>query len=143
MTNHSRFGVDVTLLFVDSEYGIVAAFPRAGSGVDNSIPAGGHILAGQAVTTPTIFQQDQMAIIAVKSTGQPIDFSVLEQSNIGAVRGALRGAGDPTMDSPLGQLCQNALYGTGGSRGLSMKLSTHKLDLLSCASAPTIPRRTM
>ncbi len=131
ITNHSRFTVDVTLLFVDSEYGITAAFPRAGSGVDNSIPAGGHIIAGQAVTTPTTFNLDQMVVIAVKSTGQAIDFSVLEQSNIAAVRNTLRGAGDPTMDSPLGELFQNALYGTGGTRGLSMKLSTHKLDLMS------------
>ncbi len=131
ITNHSRFAVDVTLLFVDSEFGIAAAFPRPGSGVDNSIPAGGHIFAVAAQTTPTKYNLDQMVTIAVKSTGQAIDFSVLEQSNIAAVHSAMRGAGDPTMDSPLGELFQNALYGTGGTRGLSMKLSTHKLDLMS------------
>ena len=109
ITNHSRFKVDVTLLFVDSEYGIAAVFPRAGSAADNMIPPGGHILTMRATTTPTTFDLDQIVTIAVKSAGQPIDFSVLEQTNLEAVRKSLRGAGDPTLDSPLGQLCQHAL----------------------------------
>ncbi|HEV2969682.1 MAG TPA: caspase family protein [Pirellulales bacterium] len=131
INNHSHFKIDVTLLFVDSEFGILSAFPRAGSGTDNMITPGGHILTGQATTTPTTYNLDQMVVIATKSEGQPIDFSVLEQSNLAAVRGALRGAGDPTLDSPLGQLCQNALYGTGGTRGLEMKVNTHQMYLMS------------
>jgi hypothetical protein len=133
ITNHSRFKVDVTLLFVDSEYGIAAVFPRAGSGADNMIPPGGHIRTMTATTTPTTFDTDQMVVIAVKSNGQPIDFSVLEQTNLEAVRKSLRGVGDPTLDSPLGRLCQRALYGSGGTRGLSMdaNVETQQMSLMS------------
>ena len=85
ITNHSRFKVDVTLLFVDSEYGIESIFPRAGSAVDNMIPPGGHVMTMRATTTPTTFDVDQIVTIAVKSVEQPIDFSVLQQTNITAV----------------------------------------------------------
>jgi hypothetical protein len=129
--NHSHFKVDVTLLFIDSEFNIVSAFPRAGAAADNTVTPGGQVLTGQATTTPTTFDLDRMVVIAVKSDGQPIDFSVLEQTTLAAGRGALRGAGDPTLDSPLGRLCQNALYGAGGTRGLDLKVSTHALSLIS------------
>lgn len=133
ITNRSRFKVDVTLLFVDSEYGIIAVFPRAGSAADNMIPPGGHIITMRATTTPTTFDLDQIVTIAVKSGGQPIDFSILEQTNLEAVRKSLRGAGDPTLDTPLGQLFQHALYGSGDTRGLSLDTTaeTQEMSLMS------------
>ncbi len=127
MTNHSRFKVDVTLLFIDSDFSIVSAFPRPGSGVENMIPPGGHILRAQARATPTTFDLDRMVTIAVRSDGQPIDFSVLQQPSITA----LRGAGDRAMDSPLGRLFRTALYGAGTTRGGENLGRDYRLDLVS------------
>jgi hypothetical protein len=127
ITNHSRFKVDVTLLFIDSDFSIFAAFPRAGSGVDNMLPPGGSILATKAQATPTTFDLDRMVTIAVRSEGQPLDFSVLQQPSILA----MRGAGDRTMDSPLGRLFQSALYGAGTTRGGENLGRDYRMDLMS------------
>ncbi len=132
VNNHCRYKVDVTLLFVDSELNIVSAFPRAGSGIDNTITPGGRILTDPARTTKTNFDFDRIVAIAVKSEGQPIDFSVLEQTTLEAGRGALRGAGDATLDSPLGRLCQAALYGAGGARGgIDLTTAPYAMSLIS------------
>ncbi len=127
VTNHSRFKVDVTLLFIDSDFSIVSAFPRAGSGVDNMLTPGGSILAAKAQATPTTFDLDRMVTIAVRSEGQPLDFSVLQQPSITA----LRGADDRTMDSPLGRLFRSALYGAGTTRGGENLGRDYRLDLMS------------
>jgi hypothetical protein len=127
VTNHSRFKVDVTLLFIDSDFSIVSAFPRAGSGVDNMLPAGGSKLVAKAQATPTTFDLDRMVTIAVRTEGQPLDFSVLQQPSITA----LRGAGDRTMDSPLGRLFKTALYGAGTTRGGENLGRDYRMDLMS------------
>ncbi len=131
ITNHSHFAVDVTLLFVDGEYGITAAYPRAGAGSENTLGAGRQIMPLRARTTPTLFGSDRIVVIAVKSEGQPVDFSVLQQPSLPAARATLRGAGDPTLESPLGALCQAALYGKGKTRGSDLRLTNYKMDLIS------------
>src|SRR5262249_57019319 len=75
--NRSRVPIDVTLLFVDSGFGIEPFFPEAGQVEDN------RFQPGQARTTPCRRVQDHtlgvdhMVVLALKAEGPPADFAWL------------------------------------------------------------------
>lgn len=117
-TNRGRQAVDVTFLFIDSEYGITPYFPRAGSLDDNRVEPGKTLASPRAQVTPSN-GEERMVVIAARppAQGERIDFSFFAQSAIERVRGE-RNA-NRSLQSPLGQLLQNAIYATGGTRGLN------------------------
>jgi hypothetical protein len=73
-------------------------------------------------------------MIAVQADGPPVDFSCLEQPTLDRSRGA----GEP-LDSPLGRLLKNALYASGGTRGMD-RADVDK-SALRLISMQTLPRR--
>ena len=129
--NIGREPIDVTLLFIDSNFGITAFFPQPGFGGDARLEAGKEFLSRKARATPSN-GTEHMLVIAVRSEPQriPIDFTCLCQPSIEkaeATRGAQQG-----LDSPLGKLFQNAVFARGGTRGLdSTSVDTHAIRLLS------------
>lgn len=128
ITNNSKEPIDVTLLFIDSTYGISSYFPRTGTLNDNRIPPGKTVnTARSRVTSATAMEH--MLLIAVKSKARPIDFSCLEQPSIEYAQ--TRG-GISALESPLGNLFKNALYQTGSTRGLSLEvIDDHSIQVLS------------
>lgn len=140
ITNRSLMPLDVTLLFIDSSYGIAALFPRrgtAGSGESRFLPGQSHLLPAVRVNPKTVGLEHVVAI-AVRGKGQPIDFTCLAQSKLEkAEEAATRGGGSQALHSPLGGLLKKALYAQGATRGLDMvEADTQVLRLLSWTVPP-------
>jgi hypothetical protein len=129
--NAGREPVDITLLFIDSTYGITAYFPQPGFAGDARLDAGKEFLSRRASVTPSA-GLEHMLVIAVRSEPQraPVDFTCLCQPSIEkaeSTRGAQHG-----LESPLGKLFQNAVFARGGTRGLDRTLvDTHTIRLMS------------
>lgn len=114
--NCGRSACDVTLLFIDSLYGIHAFYPQRGRVEDNRLPPGGKSLSPTAEVTDATVGLEHAVAIAVRAEGAPVDFTILEQP---AIESAARTrGGDQRLASPLGRLLCRALYGEGATRGL-------------------------
>ena len=119
MTNLGNVDVAVSLLYIDAGFGIKAIFPRAGAGADNMLTRKvGRFTTKPARVTASPAGGEHVVLIAVprKPQQQSPDFSCLEQETLTRARGA--GEENATLDSPLGKLLQNAMFGHGGMRGL-------------------------
>jgi hypothetical protein len=116
--NQGRSAVDVTLLFLDSGYGITSFFPRAGTVTDNRIGPRHSFVSSRARITADTTGTERMIVIAVKGQGPPTDFSWLEQPTINQARAAgAKRAG--TSRSPLAALIEQAAFAAGPTRGLT------------------------
>ena len=118
MTNLGKADVAVSLLYIDAGFGIQAVFPRAGAGADNLLTKnGGTYSTKPAKITANPAGIEHVVLVAVppQPQRQAPDFSFLEQPTLVQARGA---GDNPGLDSPLGRLLQNAMYGQGGTRGL-------------------------
>ena len=141
--NLSREPIDVTVLFLDSGFGIEPLFPRI-PGADNRLPPAqatalppdrSALTRWFRVTAKTV-GLEHLVVIAVKARVEdlPADFSFLAQETMPRARGqkGVRGNEERTIDSPLGRLFQNALYGEGATRGASsLDIDDYALRLLS------------
>jgi S1-C subfamily serine protease len=153
VTNPSRQSVDVTLLFIDSGYGIKAIFPKPGIVDDN------RLLPHDTFRTPLMRVSkdttglENVVTIAVRAQTEKVDFSYLEQPTLEQVKGdAPHNRG---LNSPLGQLLENAMYGKGSTWGMEdtqlndrgmedAQLNEHVVHLLSWQTifAPTTTAET-
>ncbi|HEX3997338.1 MAG TPA: caspase family protein [Pirellulales bacterium] len=118
MTNLGRSDVAVSLLYINAGFGIVAIYPRPGSGTDNLLTKnGGHFSTRPARVTAKPVGNEHVVLIAMprQAGRQSPDFSFLEQRTLPP---RSRGDDNPALTSPLGQLLQKAMYGEGGLRGL-------------------------
>ena len=141
VTNRSASPVDVTLLYIDSDSNIAAVFPRLGSGASNRLAPQQSLLTGRSKVTATATGLEHVVLIAAPGSGEPIDFSVLENHSWQLARGATRGPGDPTFDTAVGKLFASALYGEGKQRGLTIQeIDQFPLRALSWRVAPASGR---
>jgi hypothetical protein len=138
VTNNGREAVDVSLLFVDSGYGITAAFPRPTTTADN------RLLPKQSIRTNPVrinakksAGAEHMVVIAVQAEGAPVDLTDLARPSLPAAQQATRGDARQTLDSPLGKLFRHALYADGTTRGADFEaIDKHALRLLSWRVVP-------
>lgn len=141
--NLSREPIDVTVLFLDSGFGIVPLFPRI-PGADNRLPPARAMslqpdrpaLTRRFRVTAKTVGLEHLVVIAVKARAEDLsaDFSFLAQETMPRDRGqkGVRGNEERTIDSPLGRLFQNALYGESTTRGASsLDIDDYALRLLS------------
>jgi hypothetical protein len=141
--NRSRYAVDVSLLFVDSVYEISAFFPEEGTSTDNRLGPGKSLVTPKGrVSADTTGLEHMVAIIVKANTSdEPVNFNCLAETNLERAKSKTRGEPDRTLESQLGRVFQNALFGEG-SRGLS-RVATRDFGLrvLSWRSAPrTAPK---
>jgi hypothetical protein len=131
LQNPNRFPIDVTLLYVDSAFGIGCLFPQ--DELNRLRP--GDSLAVPARITGDTAGLEHLVLIGVRATeGQPLDFSALAQPSLEKAENVERTRGGPAggLKSPLGKLFQNALYGRGTTRGVQRdELDDHTLKLFS------------
>lgn len=114
--NTGHLPADITILYVDSSYGISSLFPQQGE-LNRLQPGEAFLIPPVRITTDTTGLEHMIAL-AIKGEGQPVDFSGLEQPRLEAVR--TRGLGNQRgLATPLGLLLQAGLYGQGITRGLS------------------------
>jgi hypothetical protein len=118
LRNPNPFAIDVTLLWVDSGYGIKAFFPQ-NRGEINRIPANGVLpLLPLKIDSKTLGLEHLVAIAVRAGDDQAVDFSQLAQPTLEKAKDMDRTRGGSSgLDSPLGKLLQHAMFGQGGTRG--------------------------
>lgn len=116
--NEVREAVDVSLLFVDSSFGITPLFPAAETVVDNRLLPGKSLVVGPMQVEGDSLGLEHLVIIAVKAETTPIDFAWLAQDAIETTRSTTESAG------PLDELLKTALFAQGTTRGMRMKSSS-------------------
>ena len=121
LVNKGRVPIDVTLLYIDSGFGIDCLYPRDGD--INRLRPGESILPRVSLKfNSKTAGLEQLLVIAVKAKGQPVDFSQLTQPTL---ERALEKAGtrgeelSQSLDTPLGKLLKRGMFGAGGARGAS------------------------
>ena len=142
VTNKGKAAADISLLFVDSHFGIQAVFPRPGTTTDNRLAPGDSYQTPAARVNPRTTGQEHMVVIAVEANGPPIDFSCLAQPRIEQAEAARTrgGEGKDMLETPLGGLFKSALYGRGTTRGLDVDaVENYALRLLSWQVLPAKP----
>jgi hypothetical protein len=117
LVNAGKEPVDVTLLFIDSGYGIVPMFPYMHTSADNRIEPGGSRDVQAKVNVDTD-GTERVVLIAMAARQAPMDFSFLAQATLEQARGGSRSA--DAMASPLGQLLRSVQYQDGTTRGMDM-----------------------
>ncbi len=116
VTNESKHAIDFSLLFIDSGFGIDPIFPAPGRVVDNRLNPDVSFTVGPMQIEGTSFGLEHVVVIATKAEGQPADFSWLAQDSIERVANT-RSA---SVQGPLGQLFESAMFGANTTRGLKM-----------------------
>ncbi len=113
VTNVGQIPLDLTLLYVNSGYGILSFFPTFGG---NRLAPGEStkILAGE-ITEETLGREQVVAIAVAADGTVPVNFSYLEQPTL--TRERTRGSQAP--QTPLARLLAHATYGVGSTRGLA------------------------
>ena len=132
--NPFHYRVDVSLLFVDSGFGIDAIYPPSNTVVDNRIDAGESLMIGPMRVDAKSTGLEHVVIIAMEGEGQPLDFSWLAQPSIERIEktASTRSAQQNSLTSPLGGLLKQAMYASGQTRGLqttdAKTVSTHVIS---------------
>lgn len=122
--------VDVTILYIDDDYGINCLFPvgeknRLEKEDSHEIPLG--VKADK-------LELGHLVVIAVRGDGEPINFAALEQPSLPRTRdGALNRA----LQSPLGKLLATTVYGEGTTRGVARKdIRDYSIDMITWQIRP-------
>ena len=128
--------LDVTLLVVGTDFQIHPFYPRPDE-------VGKSLLPGESVDTPPPpgqisdeppFGPECLVAIAVPATNPPGDFTPLTQEGLPHARAADH---NRSLDSPLGQLLQSAMFQSGSQRGLGRSIATqYGMRLLSWRTEP-------
>lgn len=114
LKNRGKQDLDVTLLYVDSAYGIDPLYPDLGE--SNRLAPDDRASIPLQVNAETIGIENLVAI-AVRGKGQPVDFSILSQPSLELAR--TRGSGNGVFETPLGNLMKSAMFGGDGTRGVT------------------------
>ncbi len=122
LTNQSNSPMDVTLLYIDSKMEFMAVFPRIGSSADNRLIPHASLMAAKARVTVDTQGAEHVVMIWTAAGPTLCDFSFL---SIGSLEPALSTPeGTATvqhaLDTPLGKLLENAFYGKGQQRSMSV-----------------------
>ena len=136
ITNLGRFDADVSVLFVDSRFGINALFPRPGLVADNRIPPEQTLTVGPLQVDATTVGLENLVVIASRGEGQPLDWSWLAQPalDVTAQRSA---AVNHSLQTPAGELLQLGMFRRGGTRGLKVAAASEMdLKVISWTTAP-------
>ncbi len=129
--NHGPKAADVTLLFLDSRYGITAMYPEAGR--LNRIEPGGEDHLKIQIDADTVGIERMLVISVAAEPHQPnADFSFLQQQTLATARGGTR--------SPLDALFEEAAFGASSARGLARidDISAARMRLISWQTATRI-----
>ncbi len=137
LRNDSPFPADVTVLYINSGYGIDDWFPQ--SGELNRLPPGGTLTVPPVEITAETSGLENVVILAVKGGGQqPLDFTFLAQPTLDRQRAAKEQGTAKALASPLGRLCQTALYGQGNTRSIRRAaVEEYSLRLMPWRVLPT------
>ncbi|MBA4192248.1 MAG: hypothetical protein C0467_30125 [Planctomycetaceae bacterium] len=130
VTNTSRTKrLEVTLLIVDPDYKIDLYYP-ARNQVNKALEPGTSFTTGiGTISDKPPFGPEQMVAIVTSPTNPPVDYGLLAQAGVRS-----RGYGPK---SPVAQLLERSMHGTGTRSGLTaMELSDQSARVLSWRTEP-------
>ena len=110
VSNSGRVPVDLTLLYIDSGYGIDCLLP--GEGEKNRLEVGA-VKTAKFLANSKTFGVEQLVVIADKGREVPVDFSALIQKTLPPAR--------RNKPVALDQLFRKGLYGEGSARGMEVE----------------------
>ncbi len=111
VSNKGNIPFDLTLLYVDSRFGITSLFPETGE-ANRFLPSDTRSLPVIEIDGKTTGREHLVAIAVSGKGQQPISFSTLAQSTIEKYRGQ----GIDREATALGGLLERGLYGEGMTR---------------------------
>ncbi|HVW39227.1 MAG TPA: caspase family protein [Pirellulales bacterium] len=126
ITNEGTDPVDLTLLFIDSEMAIAAAFPLFEEPADNRL-APGDCFRRDATVRGNTLGAEHLVAIAARARGPQRDFRCLAEPSLTAAQNlaaAARGGEEEVLQSPFGRLMRYALYNDGLSAGATRGLAS-------------------
>jgi hypothetical protein len=130
LRNTGTAAADVTLLFIDSEYGITAIFPRGDAEADSRLARGAEAVTEKFTINDTTLGWEQVVAIAVEARNPRVDFRHLEQMSLTTTRSvepARRAAA-----SGLQRLLDRAMFGQGTTRSLAANdVGRHAIKMLA------------
>lgn len=131
--NTSENPLDVTMLMIDSGYGIAPIYPARGH-VNRLFP-GNKIVRTGTVTEDTLGVEHLLVIAnKAKPVDEPTNFSFLAQKTISQTRAV----GNDAVNSALGNVFRSALFGQGKTRGAaSSDIDTYVLRTLTWRTMPS------
>jgi hypothetical protein len=115
LTNTGKTAADVTLLFLDSQYGIDPIFPRRDAESDSRLAIKQTVVTQQFTVNADTVGWEHVIAIAVETAPARTDFRYLAQPSLEQVRGDAASRGGR---SPLQDLLERAVFGAGATRGL-------------------------
>lgn len=121
ITNSGKVSVDVTLLYIDSSYGIEPLFPI---NEINRLNPGEKLSIHPDPFNDLSTGQEFLVLLAVKGEGEPVDFTCLAQPTLIQAKAIEQKRGVENrrgLASPLGRLLRNALYRDGETRGFNRR----------------------
>jgi hypothetical protein len=136
LTNANRVPVDVTLLYVDSGFGIEALYPGQ-VGINRLLP-GETVPVPIRVDSKTTGQENLVAVVVRAADGLPADFTALAQPTLEAARNKAQTRGDGALATPLGRLLEHAMFASGTTRSADRStLDEYRLEMFSWNIAGT------
>ncbi|HXF65095.1 MAG TPA: caspase family protein [Burkholderiales bacterium] len=136
VSNRHTQAVDVTVLFIDSQYGITSIFPR--SGESNRVVPNGQLTLGKVeINVDTVGRESLLFIVAEAEPGAAsADFSFLQQERLAVTRGAGQAAaGD------LHAILENIGFAPERTRGVRVAKSTLDRTAIRLYTWDTTARR--
>ena len=112
--NTGTVALDVTVLYLQSDFKIQAVFPAADSAGDNRINPGDEQVVASGNINDKSFGWESVVAIGVESTLRHENFRMLAQESLHSIRSA-----SDSPPSPLTKLLDEAMYGTRGQRGVA------------------------
>jgi hypothetical protein len=125
--NQGTAPLDVTMLWIDGNYGITAIFPDPDRpGQDNRVRPGEPVLTLCEIVEKSLGREHVVVIaVAPHDLEDRADFSFLAARTFAEAERGLKTRGGPhaasaTLESPLGRLMQSTIFARGDSRGIRM-----------------------
>lgn len=134
--NPSRTPMDVTVLYIDSRYGVTPIFPLDGE--NNRLQPGDRLQIPPSVVGDETTGRENVVVLAVKGTGdRPSDFTLLAQPSLEQARATAKGLKHPLLD-----LCEGSVYGVEGKRGAPRRalVDTFHLQVIPLEVLPAKPK---
>jgi hypothetical protein len=108
--NTGTVPLDITVLYIDANFGIQSVFPETDRELDNRLEPGRQRTLDAGTVTADPLGWESVIALGVESTPRHENFRLLAQESIDEVRGAT------APRSPLRRLLESAVSGTRGAR---------------------------
>jgi hypothetical protein len=116
--NQGDHSVDVTILFIDSGYGVNPYLPAPNEVLNNRISPTKPLKGLRKRLGTATLGKERIVVLVTQAKGEPRDFTIFVQPTLERARSVDVTRGETTLATPLGQVLSRALYRMEGTRSL-------------------------